>query len=115
MSNKASIPESLLNWQDKLTWSDRRKLRIDFMKEVEKRKKAIAGDKASTSPLGQRPSLDADHVPMPKEPLPNGTNSKKTSQMRRLRLSAQEHMAQSEHMGMLAKLDPPGFAGKRKA
>jgi hypothetical protein len=66
MSNKASIPESLLNWQDTLTWSENRKLQLELAKYVEERKKAIRGDKVPLSPLGQRPSLDADHLPLPK-------------------------------------------------
>ena len=59
--------ESLLSKPDPFTWSDNRKLQLKLMKKADQRKKAIAGDKkTSTSPLGPRPSLDAEHLPMPK-------------------------------------------------
>ncbi len=61
-----TIPESLLNWQDKLTWSDNRKLQTKLARHVEQMKKGVKGDKTPLSPLGQRPSLDAEHLPMPK-------------------------------------------------
>jgi hypothetical protein len=66
LTEEASLLERLLSEPDPLTWFDNRKLQLELMKFAEERKKAIAGDKVPLSPLGQRPPLDADHVPLPK-------------------------------------------------
>jgi hypothetical protein len=73
MSNKASKTESpdeatqlerLMAAPDTMTWAKIRKVRLANFKATEEARKKRG--KTSTSPLGQRPSLDAEHVAMPK-------------------------------------------------
>ena len=75
MSNKVSnteLPdgatqlERLMAVPDTMTWAEIRKVRLANLKATEEARKKRG--KASTSPLGQRPSLDAEHLPMPKDP-----------------------------------------------
>lgn len=59
-------------WEEKLSqvpqmpWADARAIQLRVEKKVEAMRQAQKKEHAATSPLGQRPPLDADHVPLPK-------------------------------------------------
>lgn len=65
-----TLPKSLLN-APRISWLQARKEQLEVEKLVEKkrqeRRKEMAAGKALPSPLGQRPELDADHLPLPRD------------------------------------------------
>ena len=71
--DKNTGSKAVENWQKELakvpqmSWGAARKIQLALIRKVEaKKKERQTSTKPPLSPLGQRPKLDADHLPFPK-------------------------------------------------